>query len=142
MKKWFVLCLLPWAAVAQETNTPAAPAAAATAETTTATPVAGDDFKINGDAARGGEIYKIYCVACHGETGKGDGITAAALDPKPADHTNKEVMSKLTDKEIFTAIKDGGVAVGKSPMMTPWGPLLKDDQKIHDVAAYVRSLAK
>ena len=116
---------------AQDTNAPAA-----------AAPAAEGEFKISGDPAKGAEIYKLYCVACHGATGKGDGIAAVALNPKPADHSNKEVMSKLSDKEIYTAIKDGGAAVGKSPMMTPWGPVLKEDQKIHDVAAYVRTLAQ
>lgn len=136
MKKLMLLCLVPFSALAEETNTPAV--------TSTEAPpaAAAEEFKINGDVARGGEIYKLYCVACHGDTGKGDGVTAAVLNPKPQDHTNKEQMSKLTDKEVFTAIKEGGAAVGKSPMMTPWGPLLKDDQKIHDVSAYVRSLAK
>ena len=39
-------------------------------------------------------------------------------------------------------IKEGGAAVGKSPFMTPWGPLLQDDQKVQDVASYIRTFAK
>ena len=42
------------------------------------------EFKLEGDAVKGGEKYKIFCVACHGPTGKGDGVAAAALDPKAA----------------------------------------------------------
>ncbi len=100
-------------------------------------------FKISGDAAKGAETYKLYCALCHGPTGAGDGAGAAALNPKPRAFSNKEEMAKITDHEVFTAIKMGGAAVGKSAFMVAWGALLgNDDQKVHDVAAYVRTLAK
>lgn len=101
-----------------------------------------EEFAIKGDAAKGAETYKLYCVACHGEKGKGDGVAAAALNPKPRDFTDKALMATIPDAQVFKAIKEGGAAVGKSPLMVAWGPVLGDDQKIHDVAAYVRSLAK
>ena len=100
-----------------------------------------EEFKINGDAEAGGKTFGLYCAACHGAGGAGDGVAAAALNPKPADLTNKEYMDTLSDKHIYTVIKDGGAAVGKSPMMTAWGALLKEDQQIHDVAAFVKSLS-
>ena len=103
---------------------------------------AGGEFTIKGDAAKGAESYKLYCLPCHGEKGKGDGVAAAALNPKPRDFTDKALMTTIPDKQLFTAIKEGGAAVGKSPLMIAWGPILVEDQKIHDVAAYVRSLAK
>ena len=102
---------------------------------------ANKDLKISGDAAKGAEIYKLYCVLCHGATGAGDGVGAAALNPKPRALNNKAEMALISDWEVFTAIKSGGVAVGKSPMMVAWGAILGDDQKVHDVAAYVRTLA-
>lgn len=101
-----------------------------------------EEFKINGDPVKGEEIYKLYCAACHGATGHGDGLASAALDPKPRNFTDKALMDTITDKAMYTIIKDGGPAVGKSMFMTAWGAVLGDDQKIHDVAAYVRSLAK
>ena len=103
---------------------------------------AGGEFAIKGDATKGAESYKLYCLPCHGEKGKGDGVAAAALNPKPRDFTDKALMATIPDKQVFTAIKEGGAAVGKSPLMIAWGPILVEDQKIHDVAAYVRSLAK
>jgi cytochrome c oxidase cbb3-type subunit 3 len=48
-------------------------------------------------------------------------------------------MSKLSDEQLFKVIKEGGASIGKSPLMPPWGPSLKDDQ-IKDVIAYVRTL--
>ena len=103
---------------------------------------AADKFVIKGDPAKGVETYKMYCLPCHGEKGMGDGVAAAALNPKPRNFTDKALMATIPDKEVFTAIKEGGAAVGKSPLMIAWGPILADDQKIHDVAAYVRSLGK
>jgi len=100
-----------------------------------------EEFKIKGDAAKGQETYKLYCAACHGDTGHGDGLASAALDPKPRNFTDKALMDTITDKDIYTIIKDGGPAVGKSMFMTAWGAVLGDDQKIHDVAAFVRTLA-
>lgn len=100
-----------------------------------------DEFAINGDVEKGKATFKLYCVACHGDGGAGDGIASAALNPKPADLTNKEYISTLTDKHIYTVIKDGGASVGKSALMTAWGALLKEDQQIHDVAAFVKSLS-
>jgi mono/diheme cytochrome c family protein len=49
-------------------------------------------------------------------------------------------MNALSNEHLFKVIKEGGAAVGKSPLMAPWGGALSDDQ-IRDVVAYVRSLA-
>jgi mono/diheme cytochrome c family protein len=50
-------------------------------------------------------------------------------------------MKTLKDGDIFKIIKEGGGAVGKSPLMPPWGAALPD-QDIRNVVAYIRSLAK
>src|SRR6476660_10147071 len=34
--------------------------------------------------AKGEEIYNLYCFACHGETGYGDGAAGGAMGVKPA----------------------------------------------------------
>jgi cytochrome c oxidase cbb3-type subunit 3 len=91
------------------------------------------------DVEQGKKLYGQFCASCHGQSGKGDGPAAAALNPKPRDHTDKEYMSKMSDEDMFKVIKNGGVAIGKSPLMPPWGASLKDDQ-IKDVVAYIRTL--
>lgn len=93
-----------------------------------------------GDAAKGKQMYNQYCATCHGLTGKGDGQAAAALNPKPRDFTDKGVMGPLSDDDLFKVIQGGGAAVGKSPMMPPWGGSLKD-QDIRDVISYIRGLS-
>ena len=100
------------------------------------------DFKIKGDAAKGEAHYKAYCVTCHGPAGDGDGPAAVALNPKPRKFSDKTIMSAIPDKQMFDVIKSGGPAAGKAATMPAWGAVLKDDQGVHDVAAYVRSLAK
>jgi hypothetical protein len=49
-------------------------------------------------------------------------------------------MGTLSDEHIFTVVKKGGAAVGKSPLMAPWGALIPDEQ-IRDVLAFVRQLS-
>ena len=90
-----------------------------------------------GDSAKGKESYNQICAMCHGETGKGDGVAAASLDPKPRDLSSGEYVSTLTDEHIFKVIKEGGESVGKSNLMPAWGAVLSDD-KIWDVVAYLR----
>jgi mono/diheme cytochrome c family protein len=91
------------------------------------------------DAEQGKKLYGQFCASCHGQSGKGDGPAAAALNPKPRDHTDKEYMSKMSDEEMLKVIKNGGASIGRSPLMPPWGASLKDDQ-IQDVIAYIRML--
>jgi high-affinity iron transporter len=88
---------------------------------------------------RGRAIYKANCVACHGETGKGDGPGAGVLKPPPRDHTDREYMSKLSDKEIADTIQMGGAIKGK-PLM-PSHPQLRGDD-LAAIVAYVRSLSE
>lgn len=88
----------------------------------------------------GKNLYASYCVACHGDQGKGDGVAARSLPVKPADHTNGAVMSQLSDKYLTDIITKGGSAVNKSGFMPAWGSSLNPKQ-VSDVVAYVRSLA-
>jgi mono/diheme cytochrome c family protein len=93
-----------------------------------------------GDASRGAAAYAVYCASCHGVRGDGDGPVAAALDPRPAKHSDGAYMNALSDEHLARVIKEGGPAVGKSPLMAAWGGSLSDAQ-IRDVMAYIRSLA-
>ena len=94
-----------------------------------------------GNAEKGKGLFAQYCAACHGPSGKGDVPAAAALNPKPKDLTDKASMAGLKDQYLFDLIQKGGAAVGKSPLIPPFGAQLKDGD-IRDVIAFVRSLAK
>ena len=93
-----------------------------------------------GDPKAGKAKYDANCIGCHGATGKGDGAAAAALNPKPQDHTDGKVMNVLTDKYLFDIIKEGGKAVQKAAIMPAANKKLTD-QDISDMVAYIRSLA-
>ena len=99
------------------------------------------EAQAKGDAKAGKAKYDSLCGGCHGTSGKGDGPAAAALKPKPQDHTNGKYMNGLTDKALFDITKGGGVGVKKSPLMPAWGNTLKDDD-IWNLVAYIRSLAQ
>jgi len=97
-------------------------------------------FKLNGDPARGKVVFDRSCALCHGPAGRGDGAMAPSLDPKPQDLTDRTVMARRSDWEIYLVIRDGGKVLGLSPQMYSFKNIL-EDQQIRDVAMYVRRLA-
>jgi mono/diheme cytochrome c family protein len=96
-----------------------------------------------GDA--GAAAYKRYCVTCHGASGKGDGVAAASLNPKPADFsagafkydTNGNGAAGDVD-DIKAIVHDGAAKHGGSPLMAPW-PMLSAEQ-LQAVAEYVKAM--
>ena len=95
-----------------------------------------------GDASVAGRRdYALYCASCHGAAGDGDGPLAAALDPRPARHSDAEYMAGLSDADLFRVIQEGGAALGKSPLMAAWGGTLSEAQ-IKDLVAFIRTLAE
>jgi mono/diheme cytochrome c family protein len=97
-------------------------------------------FAGTGDPTAGKVTYEKICAMCHGMTGKGDGPTAAVLNPKPRNHTDGVYMNPLKDEYLFQIIKEGGAKAGKSQLMPAWAAQLKDDE-IRNVIAYIRTLA-
>jgi cytochrome c553 len=87
------------------------------------------------------DIYKLFCVQCHGTKGTGRGINAPALSVQPRNHTSAADMGALSDDNVFKAIKEGGVAVGKSTQMPSWGSALSDDE-IKDLVKHLRGMCK
>ena len=89
-----------------------------------------------GNVEEGKTQYQNICASCHGATGKGDGVAAAALDPKPRDLSDGAYVSTLSNEHLYKVISEGGAAVGLSPMMAAWGGVLSE-QQIWDVIAYL-----
>lgn len=97
-----------------------------------------DSSDAAGDAAKGKEKYDSVCATCHGPTGKGDGVAAAALDPKPRDLSDASYVSGLTNDYMRKVIAGGGASVGKSALMPAWEGILTPDD-IENVIAYIRN---
>jgi mono/diheme cytochrome c family protein len=121
--------LLAIAAAACSRTKPAAKPAAA------AVPVDSYELRL------GKGIFRHYCQTCHGETGAGDGFNAFNLDPRPRDLSDPAFQKKKSDAELADAVRRGGVGVGLSAMMPPWGHTLSARQ-IDEVVLAVRSLGK
>ena len=91
------------------------------------------------DVEAGKQLYQTRCAPCHGTDGKAQTPTAKALKPTPRDHTDGAYMNALSNEHLAKVIKEGGTAVGKSPIMPPQTDL--NEQQIQDIVAFVRTLA-
>ena len=91
--------------------------------------------------AKGKELYldrnKGNCIFCHGETGAGNEANLPRLRRKPADLTNKERMTAMTDGELFWKITKG--ITGIMPAGEKKMPL--EEERWH-VVNYIRTLPK
>lgn len=126
------------AAPAAEAAKPAdaAPAAAtATASADAAAPA-------GGAAAEAKQIFTSRCVSCHGANGQGDGVAAAALNPKPRAYSDKEWQASVTDEHIAKVIVEGGAAVGKSALMPPNPDLASKKEVVDALVAMIRAYGK
>lgn len=87
------------------------------------------------EAAKDGKnLFQIYCVTCHGDKGKGNGPSAAGLNPKPANLTIKQIQEQ-SDGALFWKI-----TTGKPPMVS-WKYTLSKKQR-WELVDYIRQLAK
>lgn len=89
---------------------------------------------------RGKTLYlertKGNCIFCHGETGAGNEASLPRLRRKPADLTNKERMTSMTDGEVYWKITKGIQGI------MPAGERRMTETERWDVVNYVRTLAK
>lgn len=81
----------------------------------------------------GRSVAKTNCAPCHGETFKGNGPAAVALNPKPADWTSARVQDQ-SDGELFWKIAAGRGA------MPSWKHLPETERWA--VLRFIRSLKK
>jgi mono/diheme cytochrome c family protein len=96
-----------------------------------------------GNVNSGARIFAANCARCHGREAKGDGPDLVKLQSavSPDDWTDKESNQELTDSFILAMITKGGKANGKSRIMPAFGDKL-NTQQVHDLLAFIRSLAK
>lgn len=84
---------------------------------------------------RGEDAYALYCTSCHGESGMGDGVAGAALDPAPAAIARTSQM--LGDDYLYWRISEGGSHF--TTAMPAWDAAL-DEQTRWDLINYMRAL--
>ena len=86
-------------------------------------------------ASQGITIYAESCAPCHGDTGQGDGPSAAGLPNPPTAFVNPEPLRALSPQTMFDVIKNGRIERG----MPPWKNRLSDEA-IWSVIAYLFDL--
>lgn len=100
-------------------------------------PLAGDDEAL----AAGETIFETYCVTCHGPEGRGDGPSAAGLDPKPANLADNMMMPTLSDGYLFWRVSKGGGIDPFNSAMPRWEQALSETKR-WQVITYVRTLSE
>ena len=90
----------------------------------------------------GRTAYLKYCGACHGENGKGDGVAATVMHPKPTDLT--KLASSHGGKYPAMMVRD--VIDGRkilnahgSAQMPVWGQVFAEDKAASQHDAQVRA---
>lgn len=58
-----------------------------------------------GSVSTGSALYATACASCHGDTGRGDGVAASALNPPPSDLAVHVPLH--TDSELYDFIANG-----------------------------------
>jgi mono/diheme cytochrome c family protein len=114
----------------------------------------GEAVNLTGDPTKGAEIFTQYCVACHGDQGKGGVANLGSLDKEvpplnPIDPSMVSSDTKTFATNIDLFIEHGSVPEPEKEGATPEKSMLAfgdqktlDPQQIADVIAYVISLNK
>lgn len=86
------------------------------------------------DLALGRKLFQANCVSCHGVEGHGDGIAGAALDPKPANFHDAELVWNSAPYKFYNTIRLGVPGTG----MVSFSQLT--DQEVWALAFFLKSL--
>jgi cytochrome c oxidase cbb3-type subunit 2 len=92
---------------------------------------------------RGRLVYERGCSICHGMEGKGDGLAAAYLDPRPRDFTRGEFKFRTTRNGSIPTTDDLERTIThglNGTAMSPWSELSKPD--LQAVIAYVETFSE
>ena len=73
--------------------------------------------------------YTSVCSRCHGLDGKGEPDVESSGGVKRPDFTSPAWQAKVTDEHIARVVTEGGLAVGLSPEMPPWGSFFSEEEK-------------
>jgi mono/diheme cytochrome c family protein len=92
------------------------------------------------EQAQGKRVFYDKCVWCHADATPAGPSNRANLMPQPPLLSDGNALNSLSDAFIRNIVTLGGSALGKSPMMPPWGNTL-NEQDIRSVTDYVRAMA-
>jgi mono/diheme cytochrome c family protein len=84
----------------------------------------------------GKRIYEQRCLECHGPEGRGDGIKAPYLSPRPGNLVSAATSAK-SDKDLLKIIANGRPRTA----MPAWKDELTEEEQ-REVLRYIRSLVR
>lgn len=91
---------------------------------------------------RGKQLYRRYCIGCHGANGDGNGENATWIDPKPRDFTAGVFKCRSTptgmlptDQDLFNAMTRGFATTN----MPSWVALTNQNRA--DLVAYLKTFS-
>jgi mono/diheme cytochrome c family protein len=97
---------------------------------------------LTGHADSGKQLYRRYCIGCHGKDGDSNGENAPWIDPKPRDFTAAAFKCRSTptgtlptDQDLYNAVERGFVTTN----MPSWRPLTP--QQRADLVAFIKTFS-
>jgi mono/diheme cytochrome c family protein len=97
---------------------------------------------LTGHADSGKQLYRRYCIGCHGKDGDSNGENAPWIDPKPRDFTAATFKCRSTptgtlptDQDLYNAVERGFVTTN----MPSWRPLTP--QQRADLVAFIKTFS-
>lgn len=84
--------------------------------------------------AHGAQLFQSLCVSCHGATGQGDGPAGTALEPKPANFHDPDLIAASSPYQFYNAVRLGVPGTG----MVAYSQL--SDRDAWAIAFYLKSL--
>lgn len=107
------------------------------------TPPAADFLMDPANLKAGQQLYQRHCAACHGETGRGDGLAGHTLALKPANLADPRGVSQQPLIYWFWRVSEGGTAEpfhSQGSIMPAWKYHLSEQERWR-VIVFARSLA-
>lgn len=92
-------------------------------------------------AQEGEKEFKANCSTCHRQKSGHQMELMSASNPKLTSFPNCESLTRLSDKNIYDIIADGGASHGLSANMPAWSSSLSQSQ-IQELAKYMKSFCK
>ena len=89
---------------------------------------------------QGRRVFYEHCVWCHADTTPAGPSNRSNVNPDPPLMNDGNILNKESDASLRKIIAQGGSAVGKSPMMPPYGATLTEED-IDDLITYMRVIA-
>ena len=96
---------------------------------------------LNYQQAQGKRIFYQQCVWCHADATPAGPSNRSNLTPVPPLLNDGAVLNAESEENMRNIVTLGGAAMGKSPMMPPYGRMLSAEE-IRSVVAFTRAIAQ